>query len=330
MREKVLKMLRRWRPEKKLKDVWLLRSLAMVISLMLWFSLLGGKKELVEKNASLKFIVPKGWVITDTSVTDVKFLVAGAGPFLKDLEEKDLEIPIEIKEPTEGPFEIKLTNKILKSQLGFKTVTVTPESVTVKIEPIFTRSIPIRPSITNVFPIGIKVDKISVNPSMIRVVGPKSRLDSLDFVSTKPISLGMSQKFQEHRSTLALEGGIKISPEALVQDPQIKVNVWLNASLAQKWIRGIPVSIKWGDLDSKALRVYKESIVEVLPRRVDLLVEGPGFQLNKLAIKDLNVWVEVEGSINHKKKVSLAWTLPAFANVLGTSVNNAELRVKSR
>jgi YbbR domain-containing protein len=322
-------MLRRWQLYRQAHDAWLLRSLALVISLMLWFSLLGGKKSVVEKDAELRFDLPPGWVLSQTSARKVKFTVSGSGPFLRDLEKKVFVLPVPIKDPVEGPFELKVTKDVLRSQLGFQTQSVSPETITIKVEPLMKRVVSVRPVIADRLPREVEIERISVNPAFFEISGPRSRVERLDTIPTRPITLSLSQSQQQHRAALILEEGVAIEAGEQ-QVAQVDVEVWLKGSTSKRWVRRVPVTLKWGDLDAEGRKVFKNSEITPTPNEIDILVEGPSSLLKRLKPTDIRMWSLVEGEVVNKKKLPLGWTLPPDIFLIRGSSQNIELNVSTR
>lgn len=321
-------MLRRWAPFTKPKDGWLLKALAMVISLMLWFSLLGGKRALVEKDAEIHFELPKGWVLSQASAKKVRFTVSGSGPFLRDLEKKTFVLPVPIKNPVEGPFELKITKDVLRSQLGFQTQSVSPEVITLRIEPIVKRMLSVRPMIGDRLPREVEIERISVNPAFFEIAGPRSRVERMDSIPTRSISLSLSQPHQSHRVDLVLDEGLSLASNE--QTPQVDVEVWIKGSMSRRWMRRVPVALRWGDLDAEARKIFKNSQIAVNPPVVDVLIEGPSSVLKRLKPTDVSVWSLVEGDIEDMRNLPLAWTLPPDIFLIRGSSQNVQLSVSAR
>lgn len=321
-------MLKRWAPLIKPKDTWLLRSLALVISLMLWFSLLGGKRAVLFKEAEIRFDLPAGWILSQASAKKVKFSVMGSGPFLRDLEKKTFVLPVPIKDPVEGPFELKITKDSLRSQLGFQTQSISPESISIRIEPVIKRTLAVRPVIADRMPREVEVSRISVTPAFFEISGPRSRIERMDSIPTRPLTLSLSQTKQEHRADLLFEEGLSLTSAELT--PQVMVEVELKGSMSRRWMRRVPVALRWGDLDPQGRKVFKNSTIEAEPALVDVLVEGPSMVLKRLKPADVSVWALVEGDIEHKKKLSLGWTLPPDVFLIRGSAQNIRLMVSGR
>jgi YbbR domain-containing protein len=295
---------------------------------MLWFSLLGGKKAVVEKDAEIRFDLPKGWVLSQTSARKVRFTVSGSGPFLRDLEKKSFVLPVPITDPVEGPFELKVTKDVLRSQLGFQTQSVSPETITLRVEPVVKRMLSVRPVITDRLPREIEIEQISVNPAFFEISGPRSRVERMDSIPTRALTLSLSQSRQEHRVDLVLEEGITLESSTLV--PQVDVEIRLKGSMSRRWMRQVPIALRWGDLDAAGRKVFKNSTITSRPQLVDVLIEGPSSVLKRLQTSDVNVWALVEGEVANKKKLPLGWSLPPDIFLIRGSSQNIELNVDAR
>src|SRR5690606_14263656 len=78
------------------RDLWLLRAVALVITLLLWVTVLGGKKVEVTKRVTLDYQYPKNFIIANQVPSEVTFRVSGPRAFLNEFQERPVSIPINL------------------------------------------------------------------------------------------------------------------------------------------------------------------------------------------------------------------------------------------
>src|SRR5690606_13510160 len=88
------------------KDVWLLRAVALVISIILWMTVLGGKRIEITKTVSLDYQIPEHLVVSNQAPKEVSFRVAGPRAFLKEVEERSMSLPIDLRSAKPGDYEV--------------------------------------------------------------------------------------------------------------------------------------------------------------------------------------------------------------------------------
>jgi YbbR domain-containing protein len=307
------------------KDLWLLRAVALVISILLWITVFGGKMSEATKKVTLDYQLPKNMVMANQVPHEITFRVQGPRAFLKDYQDRAISIPIDLTNNRPGEYEVIINEEMLGVPLGLKVVSISQSSVPIRLEHMGTKRVPVRAVFGGQLPEGLKINNITFKPSTVLVRGALSKLPSIDSVPTEPITLSPNSLRQELDVNVSLSDlpGIQVDD----QGQTVHVSVELEGELSRRWVRKIPVGIRVGsgpnakfvDVDQLGIRVKPES-VSFLLEGVDKIVQG-------LRPSELEVWAEIPRLKGGTYKARLDWKLPPEIRVVRRSSDYVDVVV---
>jgi YbbR domain-containing protein len=311
------------------KDVWLLRAVALVISVILWMTVLGGKRIEIAKTIALDYQLPEHLVISNQAPREVSFRVAGPRAFLKEVEERVMSLPIDLRNAQQGDYEVVIRPDMLDLPLGLSVVSVSQQTIPLKLDRAAWKRVPIRAVFGNQLPEGFKVTSVTLKPSTVEIRGPESRLRSIDSVNTEGITLTGDSLTQVFDVNLNL----KELPGVQIEDQYKVVNVTINlqGSLSRKWFRKIPVLVRVGDASRGGKPVPAKTYrIRTNPGDVSFLLEGPDPVISDITNQDLEVWAEIPELKEGNYRVRLDWGLPPELRVVRRSTDWVEVVVPRR
>ncbi len=294
-----------WRRARR--DIWLLRFAAFVISIMLWLTVLGGKRVEINKTITLDYQLPKSLVISNQAPKEVSFRVVGPRAFMKEYEERDIVIGIDLTNANPGDYEVPISEERLDVPLGLRVISVSQSTIPLKLEHALPKTVPIRAVFSGQLPDGIKVVSVTLRPSTVEIRGAPSRLQSIDAVPTEDISPSPNALRQEFDVKLSM----KDMPGIVVENPNQFVHVVaeLAGSLSRKWFRDISVGLKVGS-GRNAKSVDATGLgIRMKPEKISFLLEGPDVIMSKLKPADIEAWAEIQTLKGGTYKSRLNWRL---------------------
>jgi YbbR domain-containing protein len=96
--------------------------------------------------------------------------------------------------------------------MGVNFYKAVPSQITIRFEHLLYKNIPIRARYATGPPDGYAVVRSSFDPQTVRIVGPESHVQPIDFVSTDPIDLSN------------VIGRAQMTVHVNVGDPQVRLN----------------------------------------------------------------------------------------------------------
>lgn len=320
---KAMKALKRTR-----KDIWLVRAVALIISIILWMAVLGGEQVEVTKKFNFDYQLPEHLMISNSAPLDMSFRVSGPQAFIKDFETKQINRTIDLSKAQQGEHTVYLTEELLDLPLGLHLISAPQDKITVKLGRAAWKRVPIRAVFDNQLPEGFGIKSITLKPSTVEIRGPEARLRSIDTLATEGLVLASDSLIQEFDVKL----GLRDYPGVVLdeQNSTIHVAVQLMGSLARSSITHIPVRVRVvGANGSKTINLRKTGIM-VTPAKVNFMFEGPADVMKTLRRRDIDVWAEVSELKEGIQRVRLDWGLPPEVRVVKRSTDWIELVIPRR
>lgn len=178
-------------------DDWLMKLIALVITLALWFGVTGLREPITTRfnNLTLQPRLSNNFEITNSPVTEVALVITGDRRKIDLIKPENLIVSIDLTDVQTGEQIIQLTPDTVNIELptGVKVVEVQPNKIAVKIEAVEEREIPVRAETEGNLAEGFEIYSTTVLPQKIRVRAPSSFIKSLEFVSTEKINIDNRQ-----------------------------------------------------------------------------------------------------------------------------------------
>jgi hypothetical protein len=167
-----------------------LKVMSVAIAVALWVVVFGSQTIEITKEVPFEAVVNDEQILVDPVPEKITFKLSGPKAFLRTLSNR-IEDPIRanIKTLKAGSFTHRIFSDAIKLPLGVKVQSITPNVIQLHVEELKKKSVPIKLTVTGNVPEGLKVLRMELNPSQIRVKGPKNRISSLSAIATIPIDL---------------------------------------------------------------------------------------------------------------------------------------------
>lgn len=256
-------------------------GLVVVCGLTLWL-----RSSPVESNLSVPIKLenlPTGLIIVGQPVKEVEVTVRGRKSVLKTLQKEKIVCMLDLAHVETGPSTIAVEESNLTMPKGITIIRFDPTSITLRIEPKRTKTVPISITLTDIPAPGHRVSLTLATPSTLQISGPEKVLDRIDQLATQPISLkDVSESFKKE-ITLDLPEGV--TSAAGSGTPLVLVQVNIEENVITRRFTGIPVESR-----NTAFKVKIE------PSGIDIDVRGPEKNLGSLSeANDIHVYVDLAG-----------------------------------
>lgn len=167
-----------------------LKAVSLLLALILWITILGFKKEELEKRVQLKPLHSPDFMITNEIPSHITFVLSGPRVLLKKVEQGISSIQPDYRQAQEGVVGFPIREDLIgELPTGVRVVSFSPVMVQIRLEKVMQKAVSVRPTLQGEPPEGMEVSA-TVLPQKVPVVGPKSVIESLEFIATEPISIG--------------------------------------------------------------------------------------------------------------------------------------------
>jgi YbbR domain-containing protein len=201
---------------------WLTKLLALAITLTLWVGVTGLSTPTTRRIAevSLSFSYSNKTEITSTPVQTISLVLEGDKRKINGILNSDLLVSVDLSDVPPGDRVIQLTpDNVQGLPLGVRVQEIQPSRVSVKLESVEEKEVPVTVDIQGSPIDGFEVYSETVAPARVRVRGPASYVRSLTSISTDKIDLAERQSDHSARQVpLNLT-----NPRASVSDPVVDV-----------------------------------------------------------------------------------------------------------
>ncbi|MDU2065072.1 MAG: CdaR family protein [Sporomusaceae bacterium] len=151
----------------------------LIMAVVLWLYVMNEQNPSIEASYTIPLEVKNlsaGYTLIDAPES-VRVKVRGARSTIAAISASDIGAYVDLKGVTEGRHTIKI-NAVVPTSL--ELVEVNPDKVPLRIDTAISRSLPVEIKYTSSLPPGLTLGKVTVNPEIVTVEGPRSLLDQMD------------------------------------------------------------------------------------------------------------------------------------------------------
>jgi YbbR domain-containing protein len=271
---------RRWLRALFLED-WTLKALALLVTLGLWYAVTTQRAPATKRlhDVPLEFLLPQGVDIGNDPVDRVDVTLEGSQDKLAVLTARDLVAQVDVTTLLPGDRNPRLTDKNVSMELpeGVLIRDITPRSLTLHLEPVVEREVPVEARFEGAPPEGFVRGAASITPDRVRVRGPQSHVAAVERAFTETISLA------GRREPLFLpQVSVDIPDHKVVPlDATVSVRVEIAEEQSERLLTNVPVRSDSGGAVTPAAAAVTlrgpRSVVEALrPEDVRLVVAPAG------------------------------------------------------
>jgi YbbR domain-containing protein len=297
-------MARRWLHALLFED-WTLKLLAMLITLGLWYAVTttSALSTMRLRGVQLEFILPDNVEIGNEPLDEIDVTLEGSQGKLAELNARSLVARADVTNLKPGDRVARLSDKNVRMGLpeGIRIVEITPRSVTLHLETVVEREVPIVARFEGELPEGFKRLGVEVVPASVRVRGPESHVQSIEKAFTETISLA------GQRESITLPQIAVDIPDHKVAplDANVSVRVEITEEQSERRFTNVPVRSAAGGT--------------IAPATTTVVLRGPRSIVEALRPEDVRVVVEVAEDGSIAPRVSLPPTAAGRVELVSTS-----------
>ncbi|MGI9056759.1 MAG: CdaR family protein [Pyrinomonadaceae bacterium] len=253
-------------------DDWLMKLLALIITLALWLGVSGLREEITTRieNVKLKPRISNNLEITNPPPTTVNLVVSGDRRKIDPIKTENLVVSLDLSDVTAGEQTIELSplNVSVELPTGVKLEEIQPNKIAIKLENAIEREIPVRAETDSNLDDKYEVYNVAVLPQKVRVRGAESVVRTLAYISTERIKMeNKSENFTVQQVPLNI-----ITPNITALDTAVEVVFKIGEFRKE---RTFIVDAKYGDGKKK----------------VRVILYGPHSIMDNIKPEELNIEV---------------------------------------
>jgi YbbR domain-containing protein len=257
-----------------------LKLFSVVMGFSLWYIVAGGEGTEMVVPVALEFRnVPEGMEVLEESVQQVDIRLRGSSEILRRVPPQDIQARVDLSGAQLGEQSFFLNPENVAVPFGVRVLRVTPSTVNLKLDRTERHNVQVLPRVVGSPPADFELANIYLNPVEIEVIGPASRLEGLEQVTTEPVSVeGLRESYTQ-------------TVQVMLEDPYVRPTS----------ARGVEVTLEVREeqtgkrLSDVRLTSYPTTVMTVLtPPTVRVRVEGPKSLIEIFTVEDLVARINVE------------------------------------
>ena len=199
-----------------------LKLVALLLSLTLFIVVRG------DRDTSISFFLPvaytetEGRVMTSRPIDSVRVTVSGPWTRVRKFDERQVEpLHVDLSKLSDG--EYVFAEDLIQLPPGLRVASINPPSVRLSFEERAAKVVAVKPEFDGQLARGYSLGEVSVTPSHVTVRGPKSVVDAMSEVQTRPINVeGLTQGGEERVPLAPIEPHVTVTERNTI-DVRFKV-----------------------------------------------------------------------------------------------------------
>ncbi|MFN8625334.1 MAG: CdaR family protein [Candidatus Binatia bacterium] len=289
-----------------------LKLLSLAIAVSIWSFVNFGERDTEETlHAPLELRnIPAHLMITSPRIDFVDLRVSGPRALLGRIDRERLAISFELSGVRPGPAVFRVDTDLLNLPRGVKVVRITPAQVTLELERVGHKSVPVHLRLEGKPPGDLRVTETKVAPDSVQVSGPVSDVDDVQTANTEPLDIR-----QVGAGTIERELGLEPPSEYLsFSANKVAVQVRVEEQMGTREFKSVVVTVR-NALVPHAVR----------PERVRVAVRGPKRLVDTLDLGKGAVYVDAEGQASGRRVVQPHVDLPEGVELLSMEPAKVQL-----
>lgn len=174
-------------------DDWVMKLVALVITLTLWLGVTGLQTPTTTRVRSvpLNLLISSDLEETKDRVKEVDLVLRGPKQRLDQILPRDLVVSLDLNDVGPGDRTVQITPQNISIDLpnGIEVIEIQPNKIALRLEKVSEVAVPIRVETEGNPEPGYELYGTTVSPETVRVRGPESVVDSLDYVTTEKVEI---------------------------------------------------------------------------------------------------------------------------------------------
>jgi hypothetical protein len=203
---------------------WWLKFAGLLLAYILWLLVRSGEGERII-TVPLVVQIPRNMEIVSERPATVEASVLGVPNLAGNMP--NMAYAINLQAAGEGELTVPLTPQGIRTSpgSGITVVRVSPARLTFLLERVVSKDVPVKVPLLGVTAEGFDLYKVTCQPDIVHIIGPRSDINPLKEVATDPLSIaGRKRSFQQTVNFNLQGDDIHISPVTVEVDVQIGVH----------------------------------------------------------------------------------------------------------
>ena len=216
----------------------ILKLVSLFFALFLWYFVVGEDKIDTTVYVAVEITnLPQNLVISNQFRKEIEVTVNGPRGLVRNISSQHITMPVNLTNAKPGTHVVKNTPDSIKLPKGVQIQNIRPANITLIIDHLLEKELPIKPVFTGKAASGFAVSGFFTTPSTLALTASASILEKEAFLLTKKIDI--SGRKSNFNTQIPLDVSEEITE--LIGEPLILVNVIIREKQVLRDFSGIPV-----------------------------------------------------------------------------------------
>ena len=201
-----------------LTDHWDLKLVAVIVACTLWFFVATSEQSQIALPAPVEYVgLPADVVVVDgqretldVEVRAVRSVVARLGP-------ETVRVRVDLTGLQPGESVVQLTPADVQTPPGATVTRISPGRLQLTMAPAASGSVKVVPQVRGIPAAGFSIRRVEVEPTSVRITGPRSTIEMRGEVSTVPVDVSGSRRSVTQSVGLMLPAATYMTRERTVR-----------------------------------------------------------------------------------------------------------------
>lgn len=203
-----------------------LKLLALALACFTWGFVNGiTNDQRLISDIPLTISVAPNQVLETQSVSRINLTVKGTRDDVRRLSRIEISATINLTDQNRtGEWNVPITPQVISGLPTYVQIAeISPEFVTIRVDDLALHEVPVKESLVGELAAGFRVDRAFVSPRRVNIRGPKTYVDGLQIINTKPIEVtGRRSSFRDRTEVETPPGrGVTVEPRWVDVDVRI-------------------------------------------------------------------------------------------------------------
>jgi hypothetical protein len=221
--------------------------------------------------------IPAAVVITSPRVDFIDLRVMGPRTLLGRIDRSRLSIALDLSGVRPGPAVFRVSGESVNLPRGVRVVRINPAAVTLDLERVGKKTVPVQLRIDGEPPAGFKVVSVRVVPESVEITGPADDVKAVESVETQALKLDVAEVGVIQRDVSLESAGDFVS----FSTPRVTAEVGVEEVVVRQEVADVPIELR-----------NSANTAEVAPLVATVTLRGPKRTVAALESGDVRLFVD--------------------------------------
>ena len=219
----------------------LLVFVSLGLGILIWLLVVGADQMDMTLTVPIEILnLPKQLVIYNQYQKEVEVTLRGPRTIMQEMRSRNLSLPVDLSQAAPDTVVISTDSLPLQLPSGIAVLRIQPASITLSIDQLAQRNIPVEAQTKGNVGQGYALKEITLMPDKILVSGPQSFLEQQAVLKTVPIDLEGRTRSETIPVNLALSSELM----NLIGETSVAAKIMVQEKFVEKIVYNIPVTAK--------------------------------------------------------------------------------------